>query len=141
MAFIASQLSLQRGFEALCNVALQQKNYLANWSARLAGNITALDAVEIMASVNQAVTLMDQYAALPGMQAYAQQMYGSAQYDVATQYSSMRSTLVAVREWLKTNIPANSISISNGVQVGQSYAPAATAPLKALVEAARATIT
>ena len=140
MAFIASQVSLQRGFEALCSVALQQKSYLTNWNTRLSGNITALDGLEIISSVNQALAAMDTNAALPGIAAYAQQQFGNDQYDVAAQYTAMKNALIAVRDWLKTNIPSNAVTITNGAQVGATYTPAQTAGLKALVVSAAATI-
>jgi hypothetical protein len=140
MAFIASQLALQRGFESLLSVASQQKTYLANWNSKLNGNITALDAVAIVSSVNQALAAMDQYTALPGMAAYAQAQFGNGIYNVATEYTAMRNALIAVRDWLITNIPSNAITITNGVQVGTTYTPAQTASLKSLVVAAAATI-
>ena len=140
MAFIASTVSLQRGFEQLQTVAQQEKVYLAQWSAKLAGNITALDAMEWVSNIARAVAAMDAVATLPGMAAYAQTQFGSGTYDVAAEYTSMKNALNAIAAWLKTNIPANAITISNGVAVGASYAPAATSPLKTLVDAAAATI-
>lgn len=140
MAFIASQVALQRGFEALQSVAMQQKTYLGIWNTKLNGNITALEGLEIVASINQATTLMDQYAALPGMAAYAQTQFGSPGYDVAAEYTAMRAALIAVRNWLTSNIPSNAITITNGAQVGAVYTPAQTAGLKPLVTAAAATI-
>lgn len=140
MAFIANTVSLQRGFEQLQSIAQAQKTYLQSWSAKLTGNITALDAMEWVSNLNRALAAMDAVASLPGMQAYAQQQFGNAAYDVATEYTNMRSAQAAVLSWLKTNIPSNAITISNGVAVGAIYAPAATAPLKTLVDAAVATI-
>lgn len=140
MAFRASQIALQRGFETLLSVAAQQNLYLSNWSTRLQSNITALDAVEIVASINRALTVLDAAAALPGMADYAKTQFDDPAYDVVSEYNAMHAALVAVRNWLATNIPANGITISNGVQVGAVYAPAATAPLRTLVIAAQATI-
>lgn len=140
MAFIATNLPLQRGFEQLCSVALQQKTYLDNWNTRLAGNITALDAMEIVASIKRALLSLDSAAALPGMQTYAQQQFGNASYDVAQEFSVMRASLQSIVNWLQTNIPANAITIVQGAPVGAIYAPAATAPLKALMIAAWNTI-
>jgi hypothetical protein len=140
VAFIASQVALQRGFEALQSVAAQQKTYLGIWNTKLAGNITALDGLEIVSSINQATTLMDQYAALPGLAAYVQTQFGSPGYDVAAEYTAMRAALIAVRNWLTSNIPPNAITITNGAQVGAVYTPAQTAGLKTLVTAAAATI-
>lgn len=140
MTFKASQLSLQRGFEAILAVANQQKTYLGNWAVMLSGNITAIDGLMIVSSINQATTAMDQYASLPGMASYAQTQFGDATYNVTTEYSNMRAALIAVRDWLVTNIPANAITVSNGAQVGATYTPAQTAPLLSLVNAASATI-
>lgn len=140
MAFKASTISLQNGFERMLSIALQEKNYLNNWNSRLTSNITALDAVEWLSNLNRVLSEFDIIAALPGLQAYAQAQFGGATYDVASEYSTMRSSLVAVQQWLLTNIPSNSITIVNGVQVGASYTPAQTAPLKALVVSAAATI-
>ena len=140
MAFIASTLPLQFGFERALSIALQEKNYLGQWNTKLVSNITALDALSWIANLNDALAQLDVVSALPGMQAYAQTQFGSGTYDVATEFSGMRAALVAIRDWLLANIPSNSITITAGVQVGQSFAPAATAPLKALVVAAIAKI-
>lgn len=140
MAFFASQLSLQLGFQNILNIAQQQKSYLGVWNTRLASDITALDAVEIVSSVTRAVSAMDTTAALPGLTEYARTQFANPAYNVAAEYTSMKNALVAISTWIKSNIPANSITISNGVPVGATFAPAATAPLKALVVAAMATI-
>lgn len=140
MAFIASTVALQRGFDQLLTIAMQEKTYLSNWNARLTSDITALDAVEWVANINRAVSAMDTIAALPGLAGYAQAQFANPGYEVATEYTAMRNALVAVRTWLQANIPANGITITNGVQVGATYSPAATAPLKALIVAAAATI-
>jgi hypothetical protein len=140
MAFLASTVSLQVAFENLLNIALQQKTYLANWSTRLQSNITALDAMEIVSSVNRAVAAMNTIAATPGLDVYAQQQFDNPAYDVVAEFNAMRNSLVAITNWLKANIPANAITVTNGEAVGAVYAPAVTAPLKTLVDAARATI-
>lgn len=141
MAFIASTVSLQRGFEQLQLAAQSQKSYLSSWSTKLQSNITALDAMEWVASLNRVIASMDSVASLPGMQGYAQQQFGDANYNVAAEFTTMRGALVNVLNWLKANIPSNAITIVNGVQVGATYAPAATSPLKVLVDAAKDTIT
>lgn len=140
MAFIASTITLQVGFEQLRSVALQQKSYLANWNTRLNSSITALDGLEIVASINRALVSLDANAALPGMQSFAQQQYGNPAYDVAAEFTAMRNALLAVRNWLTTNIPSNAVTIVEGAQVGAVYQPAATASLKSLVNAAAAKI-
>lgn len=140
MAFKASQLPLQRGFERALDVAGQEKRALDSWAAQLNGTITGLDAVAMLANLDRVLAVFTEVAALPGMAEYAKTQFGSATYDVAAEFSAVISALAAVRSWLRTNIPANAVSISNGVMVGATYTPAQTAELKALVVAAAATI-
>jgi hypothetical protein len=77
---------------------------------------------------------------LPGLSAYAQTQFGDQNYNVAAEFTTMRAALVAIHDWLKTNIPANAVYVSQGDLAGVTYAPEATASLKSLVVAAEATI-
>lgn len=140
MAFIASTLPLQTGFATAQSIAMQEKNYLVAWAAKLSGNITALDAMSWVANINAATSQLNAVAVLPGMQAYAQTQFGNPAYDVATAFTAMVNALTAIKTWIVANIPSNSIVITNGVEVGASFTPAQTAPLLALVNAAAATI-
>ena len=49
MALIVSTVLLSRAYTTFCDVGQQQRIYLDAWSAKLAGNVTALDAMEIVA--------------------------------------------------------------------------------------------
>lgn len=140
MAFRASTISLQQGFTQLLSLAMQEKAYLNSWSQRLNSNITSLDGLEWTANLTRILANFDAISILPGLQAYAQAQFDDPLYNVGAEYTALRSALDAVREWLVTNIPSNSVSITNGVLVGTTYAPAATAPLKALIDAASAQI-
>ena len=139
-AFMASTVSLQQGLAQSMNIALQEKNYLQTWSAKLSGNITALDAVTWVANLNNVIAQFNTIAALPGLAAYAQAQVGSGTYDIVAAFNTMVAALTAILNWLKTNIPSNAITITNGLEVGAVYAPATTASLKTLVDAAIATI-
>ena len=140
MAFIASTLSLQQGLQQAMSLAIQEKNYLTTWSQQLNGNIDAKLALSWVANLNNIIAQFNALAALPGMQAYAQQQFGSGTYDIGAQFTAMVASLQAILTWLQTNLPSGAVTIVNGVEVGQVYAPAATASLKALVDAAAATI-
>lgn len=140
MAFKASQLPLQRGFERALDVAGQEKRTIDAWVAQLNGNITGLDAVAMLANLDRVIGVFEEVAALPGLAEYAKTQFDDPAYDVAAQFTAMTAALSAVRSWLRTNIPANAVSISNGVMVGATYTPAQTAGLKSLVVAAAATI-
>ena len=139
-AFLASTLSLQQGLAQSMNLALQEKAYMQTWSAKLTGNITALDATSWVANLNNVIGQFNTIAALPGLAAYAQEQVGSVSYDIVGAFTAMVTALTAILNWLKTNIPPNAITITNGVEVGAVYAPATTSSLKTLVDAAIATI-
>lgn len=140
MAFNATTITLRKGLDAILEIAAQEKNYLAQWNAALAGNIDAQYALIILANLDRVLPLLDSYVALHGMGEYAQTQLGSDTYDIAAEYSAMKTALLNLRDWLRANIPSNAITITNGVQVPAVFPPAATAPLRALVQAAAATI-
>lgn len=140
MAFKASQLPLQRGFERALDVAGQEKRTLDAWVIQLNGNITGLDAVAMLANLDRVLAVFSEVAALPGLAAYAQSQFSDAAYNVSAEFTATINALTAVKTWLTTNIPSNAVSIVNGVMVGATYTPAQTASLRSLVVAAAATI-
>lgn len=140
MSFIASQVPLQRGFEQALNTAFQEKSILANWHTQLAGNITGIDAMNMLANLTRVIATFNDVAALPNIGPYVQDQFGNVNYDVAAEFTAMVNALTAVQTWLKTNIPANAVSIVNGALTGATYTPAQTATLRTLVASAQATI-
>jgi hypothetical protein len=141
MTFIAtSQLSLQAGFQQMLSVASQEKNILNNWATQLAGNITGIDAMNMVANLNNVIGQFNTLAALPGLQAYAQTQFGNGSYDVSGAFTTMLSALNAVLSWLTTNVPSNGVSLVNGVLTGVTYTPAQTSALRSLVQTAATTI-
>lgn len=140
MAFRATVGNLQTGFQKILSTCSQQKAILQSWNTKLSGNITGLDAIAMTANLKRVIADIDEVSALPGMAAYAQTQFGDQNYNVAAEFTTMRAALVAVQNWLKTNIPANAVYVSSGDLAGLTYAPAATASLRSLVVAAEATI-
>lgn len=140
MAFKASQFSLQQGFAQALDVAQQEKRTLQGWHSQLAGNITGMDAVAMLANLSRVLGIFSSISALPGLSDYAKSQFGDANYDVATEFTAMVNALTAIQTWLKTNVPANGVTIVDGALVGTTYTPAQTAALRTLVNAAIATI-
>lgn len=140
MAFIASAITAQRALQQIMEVSVQQKIYLSNWNAKLAGDITAIEAMEIVSNINRVNSLLDTLAATPGITVYAQDQFGNANYDVAAEYLTMKNSFIAIKDWIVSSLPTNSVTVTNGQMVGQIFAPASTATLKALVQAAALTI-
>lgn len=140
MAFKANTVDLQTGFNLATTTAKVEKQYLQAWYTKLASNIDAIFALEMLNNLSRTITTLNSVSALPGLQAYAQQQFGSPAYDVAAEFTAMVNALTAIESWLKTNIPSNSVSIVNGVLTGNTYTPAQTAALRTLVNTAITTI-
>jgi len=133
---------LQQGFDQAISMALSQRNVLVDWQSKLAGNITSVDAVNLAQNMKGALSAFNAISALPGIGAYAQMQYGSPTpaYDIGASFTAMVDAFQAIVTWLEANIPANSITITNGSLVGAFYTPAQTAPLLTLINAAVATV-
>lgn len=140
MAFITNVKFLREAFEDALSVAKQQKTILQNISTRLSSTITGVDALEFSANFGRVIPRLQEAAAVPGIIGYAQQQFDDPTYDVALEFTSMISALQAADNWLAANIPANSVYIQDGELAGLSYGTGATAPLKALIDAAEQTI-
>jgi len=140
MAFIASQITLQKGLDEALSVAVQEKAILNNWNTQLAGNITGIDAMNMLANLRRVLEVFNRVSVQPGLAVHAQQQFGNDTYNIATEFMAMVNALTAIQTWLKTNIPANSVSIINGELTGAIYTPAQTAALKTLVNNAASTI-
>ena len=140
MPFIASAITTQRALQQIMEVSVQQKIYLANWDTKLAGNITAIEAMEIVANVNRVDAMLTALAATPGLATYAKEQFGSDTYDIVAEFTAMRNAMIAIRNWIASALPSTAITVTSGVSVGQVFQPAATAPLRALVQAAALTI-
>ncbi len=140
MTFIASAITAQHALQQIMEVSVQQKAYLANWSTKLTGNITAIEAMEIVANVTRVDALFTSLAATPGLATYAKDQFGSETYDIVAEYNAMKNAFLAIKSWIVSALPSTSLTVTSGVAVGQVFTPAATAPLRALVQAAALTI-
>lgn len=140
MSFNASSVTLENALRELREVARQEKTNLAAWSSALTGSVTALWALDVHTNIVNALAFMDARASLTGMSAYAQAQLGSPTYDIAAEYSTMKNALLAVRDWLRSNIPSNALTVTNAAIVPATYAPASTASLRSLIDAAALTI-
>ena len=140
MAFITNVKFLREAFEDALSVAKQQKTILQNISTRLSSTITGVDALEFSANFGRVIPRLQEAAAVPGIIKYAQQQFDDPTYDVAAEFTVMIAALQAADNWLAANIPANSVYIQEGELAGLSYGTGATAPLKALIDAAEQTI-
>lgn len=139
MAF-RTDTPLQDAFREARIRAKRLKQYMQEIQSDLSSNITAVDALGIVKECKDALTVLSASAAVPGIIQYAKDQYNDTNYAIGTEFTTMTSTIQAVVDWIVNNIPAGSVSISNGDLVGNSYTPAQTAPLLTLVNGVIAAI-
>jgi len=140
MAF-KTQLKTQRqALERAIDVARQQKSILQNMDSALNGDITAVNALDYLANFNRVIAELQQSKNVPGIAGYAQAQFDDPGYDVGVEFNTLIAALTSCQDWLKNNIPSNSVSIVDGALTGATYTPAQTAEFKALVQAAMAAI-
>lgn len=134
MAF-KTNIPLQAAFTTLINQAAQTKSFMTQWSANLAGNITALQAIQIADHCRAVLAAFNTAASVPGLGEYAKAQYSDANYDIVASYTAMVSSINGVLSWLNTNLPAGSVSVVSGSAslTSTSYTPAQTAGLLAKV--------
>lgn len=140
MSFNASSITLENGLRSIRDLANQEKSYFSQWAGVLSAPVGADAVLNMALNLNRVITMMDSAAGLPGMSAYAQTQLGSPTYDIAAQYGTMRTAMVAILTWINANLPANAASVANGALTYVQYPASATAPLLALIVAAAATI-
>ena len=132
--------TLDEGFKRARDLAKQEKAYLQNWSTKLAGTISGLDAYAWSTNLKRIIAELTAISALPGIVAYAQDQYGDSGYNVAAEFNAMLVALQNCLDWLIANIPANAVYISNGELAGNNYTPSQTASFLTLVNTAIVTI-
>lgn len=145
----AFPLTLDVAWAAARNAAAQIQAQCGTISGQIAtGSVSSqslLNSTGILASLNLQLT---QYAAVPGLAAYAQAQVNNPSLDVAGAFNAMQTALVAVVTWVVTNFPKDSNGNllyttfnGSGQVVWVSFTSAQLAGLSALVTTLSNTIT
>lgn len=113
MAFPSSTgtagLSLQQALSAAQNIASQikvQATGLSNQS--VSSGVTAQNIIGFVGQLTLNNALLTSYAAMTGMEAYAQAQLGNASLDIAGAFSAMQTAIVNTITWITTNFPVDS---------------------------------
>jgi hypothetical protein len=119
----------------------------SGWRSTLAANnVPWTDFVRVQASLSWALTQMDAAAAVPGMEQYAKDQEGDQAYNVAADYTAMRTAVLAIRDWIYTNMPRSGNFVAtqqlaqDGTLTDAIYTPAQTAGLRTLIDNFKATV-
>jgi len=139
MAF-KTGLPLDDALRNAINTAVACKNQHQQFAQKLAGSISANDALQFANFLRTIIPQLQQCAAVPGIQAFAQAQYSDSTYDVGTEFTTMMSAIQSVLTWLENNIPSNAVSVTSAKVTYSSFTPAQTAPLLTLVNDVVATI-
>lgn len=104
MAFPSDQtIDLQTAWTGVRREAGVVKGRAAQMSA--ASSVTRLQALEFANQLADSLSLLDTLAATPGLAAYAQEQVNNAQLNIASEFSAMRTQIVATQDWLVANFP------------------------------------
>jgi hypothetical protein len=98
-----------------------------------------LNSLQFFATLNAQLT---QYAAVPGLAAYAQAQISNPSFDVAGAFNAMQTALVAAATWIAQNFPFSTYTSVNaqGFVVYAPFTAGQLAPLATLLTALSATI-
>ena len=100
------------------------KAQLSTWATKLGGNVTLVDGINILQSVNQTITQLQAFALASNLNLAAQAAYQDPTLDAVAILNTMITDLQAISAWITTNLP------------NTTYTPAQTAPLLALIQTA-----
>lgn len=147
MAFPASQQTLEDALVSVRNTAVKLRGAvqtLRNQSA--AGDTNRSDYTNLQRSITVSLQQWDQAAAVPGLSAYAQSQYNDGTLDIAAEYTAMRASAVALRQWVFDNIPKQGSSPLlytidlEGALTNMTVTPAQTAGFRTEADVFLATI-
>jgi hypothetical protein len=121
-------------------------------NAMAAGNTSAQTILNLLLQVKTLIDRWGALAATPGLAAYAQDQENDPAYDVAAEFTAMRSALVAVRDRIINDLPTATapagavgrIAVytidATGALIADAFTPAQTVNLRADLDAFIATI-
>jgi len=129
--------SLSKGLQKAENEAIRVKAFATGArNALIAGNVSANAVIQIMTNIKSTIEVWDTVSSLPGIVQYARDQYDNQAYDVAVEFTAMRTQAVAVRDWIITNFPSSggfiqkdTLEADGGITVRQ-FTPAQTAGLQ-----------
>lgn len=131
MTFRASNQSCADAYAALKRQALATRQYMNQQAAAMqAASVSASIPASVIQHLQQVIGLMDAWAAVPGIAAYAQAQENDATYNVANEYTAMRNAMVSARDQLIGMFPT-----SGGFMAYQSLAADGTITVRTFTSA------
>lgn len=104
MAFPASgKVTLRTAWEGVTNSATIIKRTASDMAA--AADVTRKKVLDYQNSLADNLAILDAYSATPGLLAYAQNELNNATIVLATEFTTMRTQIVATQDWIVANFP------------------------------------
>lgn len=126
MSFPASTYSKAKAWQDLCASIIAVRDSIRDVRNSVAGsNVSLIEFVKLHARLNAALGTWAAIVQTPGLQAYAQDQISNPSLDLVTEYQAMRSSVVAVRDWIA----------NNGDTLGMTVTPAEAAAFVTLADA------
>ena len=104
MAFRVDGLGQE--YQAAQREASSLRSFASNFQSQLAaGDMSANAVISALVRMAQSIAVWDRVSAVPGLVAYAQNEENDGTYDVAAEFTAMRTETIGVRDWILTNFP------------------------------------
>lgn len=108
MTFKASNQTTSDAYANIKRQAAATKQYMtAQATAMQAATVEAWVPLAIIQHLRDVIAMMDGWAATPGLVDYAKAQENAPTYDVAAEYSAMRTAMVSARDTLVSMFPTS----------------------------------
>ncbi len=97
---------LGKAYLKVQNEAIQLRAFAVTAQANLAaGNISANAVISVLTRMTGSIAVFDSVSSIPGLAVYAQNEENDVSYDVAAEFTAMRTEAIGTRDWILSNFP------------------------------------
>lgn len=110
MSFPASTGQLSDTWIQACRLGISVKNATNNILSQSQSALPANNAIQYAQFLSGAIAALNQYAAVGGIAAYAQQQANNPSLNIVTEFTNMVTDIQAVVNWITGNFPKDGSS-------------------------------
>lgn len=119
MAFPATQQILLEGFQQARSIASRVKTRVTRVrDLSAAGPINRFEVIKLVSLLSDSNTTLSSIASISGIGQFAQDQLDDNSIDIAAEFSTMNSAIIALRDWIVNNYPTDS---GSGAWLVESY--------------------
>ncbi len=105
MAFRASNIIPQRGYDNAKALALRLQNHASVWKSEVDGGTSADRLLQLLQSLSGYRDELNAIKAIPGIVAYAKDQEDDQAYDVAGEFNALKQLVEDAALWIRDNMP------------------------------------